>query len=428
MISNESFSKVKYYLLFLILVISFYRSPFIFLNGRFAAEEATQHLLSALNNSFIGNFLFYDDLAGYYNILPNILLELSTLLPLEHSPYITVYGSFFFIFLIPYFCLNRESILLNNNTKKILSSFILFLAPPFVPEIWLNSINLQVYMCLIAILIFFMSNLTFVQMKINNILIFLGSLSGIYTCALFPVYFVKYIYNKNNYNLINCLILFFSSIIQISLIIYSKINEKLVSSVLVNDFTLDTVVYFFYNIILKPIFGRQVIHYFMNQLNLIEGTIIYLVLFLIIIFAIVLLANIKMVINFLRNDYIFSILLSIFALISFVILVGSINNQLGGRYAVIPGSILLLIILHLSFEIKKPVIKILFFLIISFSLIFGANEFRPPTENVKHQYIKYLDCINCPIWKEEIYKWRKNNEYEIGIWPYPRKKLKLKIN
>ena len=166
----------------------------------------------------------------------------------------------------------------------------------------------------------------------------------------------------------------------------------------------------------------------MNQLNLIEGTIIYLVLFLIIIFAIVLLANIKMVINFLRNDYIFSILLSIFALISFVILVGSINNQLGGRYAVIPGSILLLIILHLSFEIKKPVIKILFFLIISFSLIFGANEFRPPTKNVKHQYIKYLDCINCPIWKEEIYKWRKNKEYEIGIWPYPLKKLKLEIN
>ena len=222
-------------------------------------------------------------------------------------------------------------------------------------------------MCLIAILIFFMSNLTFVQMKINNILIFLGSLSGIYTCALFPVYFVKYLYNKNKYNLINCLILFFSSIIQISLIIYSKINEKLVSSVLVNDFTLDTVIYFFYNIILKTIFGRQVIHYFMNKLNLIEGIIIYLVLFLIIVFAIVLLANIKKVINFLRNDHIFSILLSIFALISFVILVGSINNQLGGRYAVIPGSILLLIILHLSFEIKKPVIKILFFLIISFS-------------------------------------------------------------
>ena len=88
----------------------------------------------------------------------------------------------------------------------------------------------------------------------------------------------------------------------------------------------------------------------MNKLNLIEGTIIYLVLFLIIIFAIVLLANIKKVINFLRDDYIFSILLSIFALISFVILVGSINNQLGGRYAVIPGSILLLIILHLALK------------------------------------------------------------------------------
>ena len=224
------------------------------------------------------------------------------------------------------------------------------------------------------------------------------------------------------------MILFFSNIIQISLIIYSKINDKLVSSVLANDFTLDTVVYFLYNIILKPIFGRQLIHYIFNKLNLADEKIIYLFLFIIILFAILLLINIKKIINFFKNDYVFTVLLSIFTLTSFVILVGSVNNQLGGRYAVIPGSIFLLIILHLSFEIKKTIMKILFFVLISISLISGLTEFRPPTKNVKHQYIKYLDCINCPVWKEEIYKWKKNNEYEIGIWPYPRKKFKLKIN
>ena len=58
----------------------------------------------------------------------------------------------------------------------------------------------------------------------------------------------------------------------------------------------------------------------------------------------------------------------------------------------------------------------------------GIYEFRPPTKNVKHQYIKFLDCINCPFWKEEVQKWKKDQNYRLKLWPYPRKSLKLKIN
>ena len=46
--------------------------------------------------------------------------------------------------------------------------------------------------------------------------------------------------------------------------------------------------------------------------------------------------------------------------------------------------------------------------------------------NVKHQYLKYLDCISCPVWKEEIRKWQSDKSYIIGVWPYPKKKLILK--
>ena len=62
------------------------------------------------------------------------------------------------------------------------------------------------------------------------------------------------------------------------------------------------------------------------------------------------------------------------------------------------------------------------------SLTTGLYEFRPPTKNVKHQYLKFLDCINCPIWKQEIFKWKNNNDYQIGLWPYPRKKMILRLN
>ncbi len=62
------------------------------------------------------------------------------------------------------------------------------------------------------------------------------------------------------------------------------------------------------------------------------------------------------------------------------------------------------------------------------ALITGIYEFRPPIKNVKHQYIKFLDCINCPTWSDEVKKWRKDKNYMIGIWPYPKKNFYMKVD
>jgi hypothetical protein len=50
----------------------------------------------------------------------------------------------------------------------------------------------------------------------------------------------------------------------------------------------------------------------------------------------------------------------------------------------------------------------------------GTYEFRPNSK-----YIKFLDCINCPEWKNEVIKWESNSEYSIKIWPYHRKAFHL---
>ena len=34
-------------------------------------------------------------------------------------------------------------------------------------------------------------------------------------------------------------------------------------------------------------------------------------------------------------------------------------------------------------------------------------------------------CIDCPIWKDEINKWKKDKDYPIKIWNYPRKTMQL---
>ena len=120
---NLSNNKFKYLTLLLFLIFSFYRSPYIFINSRFVGEEASNHFLFAVNNSFLDNLLYYDIRAGYYNLIPNIFTWFSTLGSLEIAPYFTVYGSFIIIFYLIYLTIFRDSDLFNSNKKNLLVLF-----------------------------------------------------------------------------------------------------------------------------------------------------------------------------------------------------------------------------------------------------------------------------------------------------------------
>lgn len=425
-INNNNLKNFKYIFLLSLIFLSFYRSPFIFLNGRFLAEEATQHFISALQNNFFQNLIFYDELAGYFNLIPNLFTWISVNLEIQYAPLATVYGSFIFIILLPYLCMFRESIFLNSEIKKVLASSILFFSPPFVPEVWLNTINSQVYLCLIGVLILFMINLSQKQKIINHVLIFCGGLSGVYTCALLPFFFIKYFFDRKKYNFINFIILLFTNILQIIIILRSKINDTLIYSQYDFRFDLDLLVNIFYNFIAKAVMARQLTHFIWEKLGFIINQDYYLFLLVFLILVLILLfMNLKSIINLCKKDQIFLNLLGIFIVISTVVIFGSLNNQVSGRYAVISGSLLLLIFLHIFSITKKLYLKFFFLILVCTSLITGLYEFRPPTINVKHQYLKLLDCLNCPIWSEEIQKWQSDKSYIITVWPYPRKKLSL---
>ena len=129
--------------------------------------------------------------------------------------------------------------------------------------------------------------------------------------------------------------------------------------------------------------------------------------------------------DFIFKDKIICYLIYVFFSVSIIIIFGSLHNYFGGRYAVIPGATLILILFHLLSKIEKKFLKYIFSTLIVFSIITGIYEFRPPTKNVKHLYIKFLDCRNCPIWKEEVLIWKKNQDYILKIWPYPQKVMQL---
>ena len=63
---------------------------------------------------------------------------------------------------------------------------------------------------------------------------------------------------------------------------------------------------------------------------------------------------------------------------------------------------------------------ICFSLIIS-SLIIGFFEYK-----INNKYPQLLSCLeNCPSWRDEVKKWKEDEDYELKIWDYPRKKMSL---
>ena len=85
----------------------------------------------------------------------------------------------------------------------------------------------------------------------------------------------------------------------------------------------------------------------------------------------------------------------------------------------IPGILLIFIVLKLR-EIDNSIVKYISSILIAFSIFTGLYEYKH-----NNKYPHFLTCINCPIWKEEVKKWRKDNSYELKIWDYPRKTMKL---
>jgi len=192
----------KIILLTLIIFLIFYRSPYIFLNGRFVAEEGSfwfhnSYLygpIKGLTQIFWGS--------GYFNIWPNLATTFALLVPIEYAPLVTVYFALSLkIFLFVFVIYSQSNFLITNFDKTIISLVILA-APPMVPEIWVNTLTSQVYFTIFSILILFLQDTkkNFFN-KSSPFVLFFSGLSSLLPCTLLPFFFYKYIRNKNKINL-----------------------------------------------------------------------------------------------------------------------------------------------------------------------------------------------------------------------------------
>ena len=128
-----------------ILIIFFYRSPYILLNGRFMAEEGSIYFANAYKYDFLYALFFIDFHSGYLNLWANISGIISNFFSLSLAPLISNYLALIPKIMILYLALYKDSIFLKTFFQKILFCLLIFLSPLNIPEIWLNSINSQIF-------------------------------------------------------------------------------------------------------------------------------------------------------------------------------------------------------------------------------------------------------------------------------------------
>ena len=411
---NKNLFNLKILILTFICLLIFYRSPYIILNGRFISEEGFIFFKNSFENGPIYGFfqIFWE--TGYLNLWVNIGSVLALIPSLEYAPFVTVYLALSLKIYIFALILFSESIFSQNLRDKIFISLIVLLSPLMVPNIWLNTLNSMSYFGILTILIFFQKNekITFYE-KISPYVLFVSGLSSLYSSILAPFFLMKYYLNKNKINLYNCLFISLSAAIQFSIIIYAKFNNLIfeyktgISSVKLINYC--------YNVIAKSLLGREISQFLTKQVvDTNQLILLSIVLITVVILGIYFLIK--------EKDKILNFLVLIFIVESLFVLIGSSHEQVGGRYAVVPG-ILLLFIMYRLFQNNTNFLKFFFMIIVINSLVIGAYEFR-----IKARNLNYLDCINCPIWVDEVKKWRIDNDYKMQIWNYPGKSMSLKKN
>ena len=333
---------IPFFLLLIFLIV--YRSPCYFFQEGYWQIESFEFYIYSLDNSFFKSILYIYPEANYFELTLNIVSKLGTYFP-NYSALIDVCFALSIklgIFLYIYF---SDSIIFNEQKYKILAILLVLFSPPMTPEVWLTTLHAKAYFGILSFILIFQNfdNLESYKKNAYRSLIIFSGLSSIYASIFAPIYFLKYLIRNNRDNFMN----FLSSLIPLLInffifIIFSNDNKDRFS------FDIGKIESFSYNILIRPFFGSSIPKFFHSNLTVENNEFIFIAFFLIVIFLILTLYKIYQ-----KKDEITLLIFCSFLLQTAFVFVGSLYGDfVGGRYAVIPGIIILILFIRL-FQIEE---------------------------------------------------------------------------
>jgi len=419
---QKDYHQTRLIILSFILFLIFYRSPELFLSPRLWAEEGILYFKYIYENSFLdGLFIIPSYTAGYYALSINLpILTFTYLLPLEYVPTATTYFSFS-ILLIPFIIiLWGKSYLWDTVYKKILACLIILITPTaIVAEVWLNTINLQVYYGLISVIILLekLEDIGRLKTWFYRLLLIVGGLTGAYTTFLFFAFVAKAWQEKSKESRLHVIILFITSSIQSATFLWIKYLDMLSAKKLDHVDWLQMPIHIVYHYVLLPILGQDLLEDILRQFNAfpIEHYLTDLdrasLLSLSIIVMVLIFSFLLHILWHHRKTKVAYLLVIAFIFVAVLTTYGSTFGVPKGRYTVLPSIIFLFIILNYINFTAFPKRALFFTGIIGLAFFMGIQDYKDS------RHLRYHP--KALTWGEQMAIWRENPDYQFHILPYP---------
>ena len=376
------FDLIFFIILFLII---FFRAPCWLIEFPFKEYEFITYERN-ISKNFFENLLIIHPNTNALMLWFNLTTGISSMFSFETAKIITKLSTVFIYLFIIIFIYYSKSLLLISKKSKIFTSLIILLSPPMAAEVWMANEHLRAYFGILSFFLLF-TNFKKQSSKFNNLsyfLIFFSGLCSIYSAALMPVFFIRFVLEKHKESLISFITSFSSSIIQF-IIIISDYRLIVTDSVRLH-FETSFFYNYTYNVILKTFFGSQIPKFLFidSEIYLLKN--FNLIVYILLIFSV--LISIFYIIK--KKDNLIYLMSISLLTISFLVFIGSVQpGHAGGRYGVVTGVILIFIIYRFFLIEKNYLLKNFFLVLLTFSILIGSIEysFKNPTP-------EFLNCSN----------------------------------
>jgi hypothetical protein len=402
--------KVAWSIFGLVLLVAVVRSPYLLVQGRFWAEEGSLHFQHMLDRAAPGDLFYVQTRTGYYNAFANISTWFASVAPILYAPLVTAWLSLGLLATVVAVALFWPSELLPNAGAKIAAAGLLVVGTLAEPEAWLNTINAQVYLAVLTLLLLFtpVATVSRGRFVLSALMLAVAGLSGLYSIALAPLFVVRAATERTRRRWAQAATIGVVAAIQAVVFAFSRASGELAETKVSIPGVSELVRTVGGWHIGAFVLGPARIESLMRSLE--EGS--WMAAAALTVVALAVAALLVALLWKAPNARVPLLLLGAFLLTELLVQFGSLE-QATGRYAVMPIAILTLAAIHGAATSAHPRIALVGVGLVALVLVAGLSGFwtRQPT---------LLRCDDCPGWRTQVHEWQAGGPAQIDIWPYDR--------
>ena len=299
--------------------------------------------------------------------------------------------------------------LLPTPFTHIAAAALLIVGTVAVPEVWLNTINAQTYLGLLAVLLLFVEVDEIARPVFVGVVVTLAVavFTGLYAMVLAPLFVFQYVKRRTTRRAIVTAVVAGTTLVQVVLVAVSHTTGHLAEGrslrfpgfgVLTRDVGAGHVSMF--------LFGGGLAERLHAHAYSFPGLLAFATL------ALVVLGGLALVLLVVPNRRVAGMLVAAFVLVEALVSFGDIHNAAGGRYAVVPIGLLTLALVHAT-TARPSGVGTAAAVVCGLVLVSGLINFWS-------YHPRVLRCVKkCPNWTAEVTRFQHGGSNTLTIWPYP---------